>query len=71
MCACGNAGGTLGVHRRAVHGQNGVGAGPTAGLVGGLRLGDEGGGVWGSMARELALASSLCISPTGTLWLRC
>jgi hypothetical protein len=49
--------------------RTGVGAGPTAGLVGGLRLGDEGGSVWGSMARELALASSLRLSPTGMVWL--
>jgi hypothetical protein len=46
-----------------------VGAGPTAGLVSGLRLGGEVGGVRGSMVRELALASSLRLGPMGMLWL--
>jgi hypothetical protein len=35
-----------------------VGAGPTAGLVGGLWLGGVDGGVWGSLARGPVLASS-------------
>jgi hypothetical protein len=45
-----------------------VTAGPIAGLVGRQRLGGEGGGVWGSMARELPLASFLCLSPTSMPW---
>jgi hypothetical protein len=42
----------------------------TAGLVGWLGLGGADGGACGLMARELALASPLHLSPTGGFWSR-
>jgi hypothetical protein len=43
----------------------GARAGPTVGLVGRQRLVELDGGEWGLLARGLALASLLSLSPTG------